>query len=108
MQELYAGALSPADKRDYDAINQLFSRRGYMLTPDHQDWTASGILLARYQQRYGALEPRDHINDILIALSAANANAELITENDADMRRWQEMLRRAGKPLTLTAVRRPQ
>jgi predicted nucleic acid-binding protein len=108
MQELYAGALSPADKRDYDAINQLFLRHGYMLTPTHHDWTASGILLARYQQRYGALEPRDHINDLLIALSAANADAELITENDTDMRRWQAMLRRAGKRLRLTTVRRPQ
>lgn len=108
MQELYAGALSPADKRDYDAINQLFLRHGYMLTPTHHDWTTSGILLARYQQRYGALEPRDYINDILIVLSAANADAELITENDIDMRRWQAMLRRAGKRLMLTAVRRPQ
>jgi hypothetical protein len=61
-----------------------------------------------YQQRYGALEPRDHINDILIVLSAAKAHAELITENDAHMTRWREMLRRSGKTLTMTAVRRPQ
>ena len=107
MQELYAGALTPADKRDYDAINMAFSRRGYMLTPSHDNWIESGIMLARYQQRYGALEPRDHINDILIALSAAQANAVLITENDADMGRWGEMLKRKGKKLTITAMRRP-
>ncbi len=56
MQELYAGALAQADKRDYDVINRAFSRRGYMLTPDHNDWTESGIILARYQQCYGALD----------------------------------------------------
>lgn len=87
-QELYASALSPADKRDYEAINHLSLRQSYILTPSHQDWTTSGILLARYQQRYGALKPRDHINDLLIAVSAANAEAELLTENDSDMRRW--------------------
>lgn len=93
MQELYASALAQADKRDDDVINRAFSRHGYMLTPDHNDWTGNRIILARYQQRYGALEPRDHINDILIVLSAAKAHAELITENDAHRTRWREMLR---------------
>jgi len=61
MQELYAGALHPADKKDYDAINRLFVNRGYMVTPTHDDWTMSGIMLARYQERFGKVEPRDHI-----------------------------------------------
>jgi len=106
MQELYAGALNPADKRDYDVINRLFVNRGYMVTPTHDDWTLSGIVLARYQERYGKVEPRDHINDILIALCAVRANAELITENADDMRRWRDMFRRAGKKLSLRCVER--
>ena len=106
MQELYAGAQSPADKHDYDAINRSFLRRGYMVTPSHDDWTLGGVLLARYQRRYGAIEPRDHINDILIVLCAVNANADLVTENAVHMRRWKEMLRRAGKKVSLRTVQR--
>jgi predicted nucleic acid-binding protein len=30
LQELYAGAQTPADKKDYDAINRAFRGRGYM------------------------------------------------------------------------------
>ena len=70
MQELYAGAQNPADKKDYDWINRSFLSRGYMITPSHDDWTLSVTLLARYQQRYGEVDPRDHINDILIVLCA--------------------------------------
>jgi len=106
MQELYAGALNPADKMNYDAINRLFVNRGYMVTPTHDDWTMSGNVLARYQERFGKVEPRDHINDILIALYAARANADLITENAVDMRRWRDMFRRSGKKLSLRCVER--
>ena len=106
MQELYAGARTLADKRDYDGINRAFVSRGYMVTPSHEDWTMSGVLLARYQQLYGDVEPRDHINDILIAFCAVKANADLVTENETDMRRWQRMLRRAGKKLAILPVKR--
>jgi predicted nucleic acid-binding protein len=106
MQELYAGAQSPADKKDYDAINRSFLSRGYMVTPSHDDWTLGGVLIARYQRRYGAIEPRDHINDILIVLCAVNANADLVTENAVHMTRWKDLLRRAGKRLSLKTVQR--
>ena len=77
-----------------------------MVTPTHEDWTWSGVVLARYQERFGKVEPRDHINDILIALCAVRANAELVTVNADDMRRWRDMLRRAGKKLFLRCVER--
>ncbi len=77
MQELYVGAQTRADKRNYDGINQAFVRRGYVVTPSHEDWTLSGVLLAQYQQRYGDVEPRDHINDLLIALGAVRADADV-------------------------------
>jgi len=106
MQELYAGAQTPADKKDYDGINQAFLRRGYIVTPKHEDWTLSGVLLAQYQQHYGAVEPQDHINDILIALCAVQVNAALVTENTTDMNRWQKMLRRSGRVLSLQTMSR--
>ncbi len=108
MQELYAGTRTPADKRDYDEINRAFLNRRYMVVPHHEDWILSGILLARYQRLYGDVEPRDHINDILIALCAVQTNATLVTENTDDMKRWQRMLRRAGKNLLLMAVHREE
>lgn len=106
MQELYAGARTRADKRNYDGINQAFVRRGYVVTPSHEDWTLSGVLLAQYQQRYGDVEPRDHINDLLIALGAVRAAAELMTENVTDMERWRKLLGRSGKTFSLQAVTR--
>jgi predicted nucleic acid-binding protein len=108
LQELYAGARTPADKGNYDSINRMFLSRGYVVTPDHADWVLSGVILARHQQLYGAVEPQDHINDILIALCAVKANAELVTENATDMERWQRMLRRSGKVLNILAVEREE
>ena len=74
-----------------------------MVTPNHDDWVLSGVLLARYQQRYGRVEPRDHINDILIALCAVRANAVLVTENVVDMERWRRMLGRSRKTFSIQA-----
>jgi predicted nucleic acid-binding protein len=97
MQELYAGASSKADKADLDAIRRAFLKRGYMVTPDHDDWVLAGILLARWQRLHGALNPRDHINDVLIVLDASKLGADLMTENSADMDRWRRMLPRARR-----------
>ena len=107
MQELYAGTRTPSDKKNYDRLNRTFLSQGHMIVPNHDDWILSGILLAQYQQRYGAVEPQDHINDILIALSAVRASATLVTENTIDMERWQKMLRRSGKLLNILAPRKP-
>jgi hypothetical protein len=52
------------------------------------------------------VEPRDHINDILLALCAVQVNAALVTENTTDIERWQKMLRRSGKVFGILAVRR--
>lgn len=106
MQELYAGVQTRDDKKDYDGINRAFLSRGYMVTPDHDDWTLSGVILARYQQLHGEVEPRDHINDILIALCAVKINAQLATENSVDMERWRKILRRSGKVLRVLPLRR--
>jgi len=108
MQELYAGARTRADKNNYDGINRAFLGRGYMITPGHEDWTLGGVILARYQQLHGEIEPRDHIHGLLIALCAATAKAELVTENAADMERWRKMLGRLGKLLQILAVKRDE
>lgn len=106
MQELYAGARSNADKRDLDGINRAFSSRGYVVTPEHIDWVAAGIVLARYQHHHGRFAPGDHINDILIVLGAAKLDADLVTENAEDMERWRRMLRGRTKQFRVLGVKR--
>ncbi|MGH9324573.1 MAG: type II toxin-antitoxin system VapC family toxin [Vicinamibacteria bacterium] len=105
IQELYAGARTAADKRDLDAIDRAFLNLGYMLTPDHADWVRAGVILARYQRRHGSLDPRKHINDLLILLCAVKGEADLVTENAADMERWGRLLNR-GRGLRIVGVER--
>ena len=106
MQELYTGAGSNADKRDLDGINHAFSSRGYVVTPEHLDWVDAGIILARCQQGHGEVEPRHHINDILIVLGAAKLDADLVTENAGDMERWRRVLRGRMKQSRILGVKR--
>ena len=42
-------------------------------------------MMAYYARQYGAIQPRDHANDVLIALCVSRANATLITENKEHM-----------------------
>ena len=106
MQELYAGARAPGDKKDLDAINRAFVSRGYVVTPVHDDWILAGLLLARYQRLQGVAGPRDHINDILIVLDASKLRADLVTENSSDMERWRRMLPRARRAFRVQGVNR--
>lgn len=92
MQELYAGVRSPGDRKGLDAIDRAFFTRGYVVTPSHDDWTLAGLILARFARLEGAVEPRDHLNDVLIVLNASRLGADLVTENSTDMERWKKML----------------
>jgi len=47
--------------------------------------------------RLGMVKPRDHILDVLIAITAAKIGAALATENLRHMKRWKEILARMGK-----------
>jgi predicted nucleic acid-binding protein len=40
----------------------------------------------RHRRLYGALRERDHVNDLLILLSAARAQARVVTENAQQFR----------------------
>jgi predicted nucleic acid-binding protein len=108
MQELYAGARAREDKRGLDAINRAFLRRGYVVTPDHDDWILAGLLLARHQRLKGVLEPREHINDVLIVLDASKLGADLVTENSSDMERWRRMLPRGRRAFRVERVARSE
>jgi predicted nucleic acid-binding protein len=102
--ELYAGTRSRGDKWDLDRMVQALTGIGRVVLPEPEDFYTAGQLIASYSRRYGQIVLRDHVNDILIAVSAWRARAELFTVNRQDMERWQQLLRRSGKRFRLRPV----
>jgi predicted nucleic acid-binding protein len=102
--ELYAGTRSRGDKQDFDRMVRVLTEVGRVVSPEPEDFYTAGQMVAAYTRRYGQIALRDHAQDILIAIGAWRARAELLTVNRQDMERWQELLRRAGKRITIRAV----
>jgi len=102
--ELYAGTRSRGDKQDLDRMVRVLTEVGRVVSPEPEDFYTAGQMVAAYTRRYGQIALRDHTQDILIALGAWRARAELLTVNQQDMERWQELLRRAGKRITVRVV----
>lgn len=93
LQELYAGTPDLRSKRDLDRLNETFSVAGALVTPEHDEWTAAGVLLSRFSRLRGRVAPKDHLSDVLIVLCAARRSAILVTENLRDMARWAALVR---------------
>ncbi len=91
-EELYAGAAGPGDKEDLDGISSAFVSAGLTLTPSFDDWCSAGTMMRRYGRLHGRIDPREHLNDVLILLSAAQVGGILLTWNVKDLRRWNRML----------------
>lgn len=102
--ELYAGARSRADKQDLDRMMTALTSVRRVVTPAPEDFYTAGQMVASYTRRYGQIVLREHANDLLIALGAWRATAELVTVNRQDMERWQRLLRRAGRRVTLRVM----
>lgn len=91
-EELYVGAAGSEDKEDLDRIRGAFASASLTLTPTFDDWCSAGTMMARYGRLYGRIDPREHLNDVLIILSAAQVDGTLLTRNVKDLRRWNRML----------------
>ena len=102
--ELYAGTRSRGDKQDLDRMVQALTSVGRVVSPEPEDFYTAGQVVATYTRHYGQMAWRDHAQDSLIALGAWRTRAELFTVNRQDMERWQGLLRRAGKRITVRAV----
>ena len=102
--ELYAGTRSRGDKQDLDRMVRALTGVGRVVSPEPEDFSTAGQMVAMYARRYGQIVLRDHAQDIMIALGAWRARAELFTVNQQDMERWQGLLRRTGKRVTIRAV----
>jgi len=98
--ELYAGTRSRGDKQDLDRIVRALTSLGRVVSPEPEDFHTAGQVVPTYVRRYGRIALRDHTHDILIALGAWRACAELFTVNRQDMERWQRLLSRTDKRVT--------
>lgn len=91
-----AGARNRYERQMYDRFFDQFTRSELVITPDAVSWRASGRLLSRYRERYGAIAVGDHQNDVLIALTARvlaqSEETTIMTENDADFRTWLRLM----------------
>ena len=90
--ELYLGAGDLTRKRELDRICALFGTTELTVTPSFEDWSVAGMVLDRYGRLHGTVDPRSHLNDVLILLCAAGRRATLVTWNVRDMVRWNRML----------------
>jgi predicted nucleic acid-binding protein len=104
--ELLAGSTRVDQRRKADAFIDLLERRERIVVPTGDDWRRDGLMLARFQNRFGHVDPSAHVNDILITLAAARLGAELITENGEHFRLWSKFVAVSGRPRLLVLERR--
>jgi predicted nucleic acid-binding protein len=92
--ELYAGVESVTASRKLDLFFKTMSSYNRLITPSALDWRQAGKLLSAIGQRFGFEKiGRSRLtNDVLIAISAARANATLCTANAKDFQRIAEFL----------------
>ncbi len=100
--ELYAGVASVEDARGVNELRAAAHSLGRLYHPTEDDLVLAGRILSQHARRHGAIRPRDHSHDLLIAIGAARTSSVLLTANRGDMQRWALALkRRAGLTLRL-------
>jgi len=68
LAELYAGTRSARDKADLDVALRAYQSLGFLAMPTAEDWARAGQGIRRYRSLYGDIDPREHLNDVLILL----------------------------------------
>jgi hypothetical protein len=63
------------------------------------EWSVTGILLRRAQDRFEQMDFMRHFRDVLIALQATRAGARLVTENPGHFWRWKFVMAPGRKTL---------
>lgn len=88
LHELLRGAQTRAERK---FVSEL-SRHCQVLTPTEQQWLKAADILQRLRHRehYDTTKMRESAFDVLIALSARDIGAAVITANHADFRAIQK------------------
>ncbi|MFQ5801946.1 MAG: type II toxin-antitoxin system VapC family toxin [Candidatus Methylomirabilales bacterium] len=88
VQELYTGTLDAFGKRLVERFVHQTEKTGRIVTPTYQDWKETGRILAKIGRQEPAQRTRIPrlVNDVLLAMSAAQIGATLFTFNGEDFR----------------------
>jgi predicted nucleic acid-binding protein len=100
--ELYAGATSVEDRSDIEALRGALGP--HLLGVEAEDWMLAGRCLSYYSARWGKIKPRDHLADVLVAVSALKIGAVLGSKDLSQMRRWSWVLGRLGRKLQVREI----
>jgi len=86
VQELLAGARSPAASRRVEVLFRPFERTGRIVTPTHAHWKEAGNVLSKVLRQRPDLKVKlpSLVNDCLLALTARSLGATLYTRNRND------------------------
>lgn len=100
--ELYAGTRDAATKRALDALVRSLGALDLLVSPTLEDYQDVGVGLQRYRRAKGAIQPRFHFRDALIAACAARRGAVIVTENVRDLERWLRWIDPTTRPRVQT------
>ena len=83
--ELFAGCRTKHQQSELKSFLKPFEKAKRVIAPDHSGFLEAGIVLARLgAQGEDVIRRRQLVNDILIAVTAAQAGAVVITANAQD------------------------
>lgn len=94
IEELYAGAFANASIKLLDRMYDTFESLGRLAVPDTSDWQKAGKIIAKLCQKYG-FEGKylaKIANDVLMAISARQIGAIVVTKNVRDFLRIREFV----------------
>ena len=64
----------------------------------------AGRSLSYYSIRWGKIRPRDHLADVLVAITALKVGAVLASEDFKQMKRWSWVLGKLGRRLEVRRI----
>lgn len=93
LMELLAGAFRAGDRKLIRSMIRAFAIANRILLPSARNYEDAGEVLRALQASRGYVFSRSHslVNDVLIALSARQIGATVITQNERDFRAIQEI-----------------
>jgi predicted nucleic acid-binding protein len=95
IEELLAGAIFPAERKNVETLYLPFERAGRVVTPTHVNWKETGEVLARIFREQPSFRSKlpQIVVGCLIALSARTIGATVYTRNQADFELIQRFRR---------------